>query len=209
MGEGQNGRGRPRDPALEARIHIAALDEYAKTGWSGFTMDAVARRAGVGKAALYLRWPEKQQLLLDSVAAHSQRIEDSETDTGTFPGDVRTIATRLLGYFLDPPGWAAVRLAVDAVVTVPELHVINEQVGMMHRMAVRTIVQRAIDRGELPESTDIDVAVTAMYGTLLMHVLTMTAEERQAAKADPAAAAAPFAAFVLSGVGTPTNSSRE
>jgi DNA-binding transcriptional MerR regulator/predicted nucleic acid-binding protein len=42
--------GRPRDPNLESRVFAAALRVYAEAGWSGFSFDAVARRAGVGKA---------------------------------------------------------------------------------------------------------------------------------------------------------------
>ncbi|MGW0590086.1 TetR family transcriptional regulator [Streptosporangium sp. NPDC002607] len=50
------GRGRPPDPDLEARVHAAALDLYGEVGWAGFSLDLVARRARVGKAALYSRW---------------------------------------------------------------------------------------------------------------------------------------------------------
>jgi DNA-binding transcriptional MerR regulator len=52
--------GRPRDPDLESRVLAAALRVYAEAGWSGFSFDAVARRAGVGKAPLYLRWQSGQ-----------------------------------------------------------------------------------------------------------------------------------------------------
>ena len=44
--------GRPRDPGVDRRIAQAALDLFADAGWAGFAMEAVARRAGVGKASL-------------------------------------------------------------------------------------------------------------------------------------------------------------
>jgi AcrR family transcriptional regulator len=69
MTEAERRRGRPRTPDLEKRVFAAALDEYARTGWASFTMDGVARRAGVGKSALYLRWPDRQRVLLDSMEA--------------------------------------------------------------------------------------------------------------------------------------------
>ena len=47
----------------------AALAVYAEAGWSGFSFDAVARRAGVGKAPLYLRWASKEDLLLAAFRA--------------------------------------------------------------------------------------------------------------------------------------------
>jgi len=53
--QGTETRGRPRDPLATARIMAAALDEYARHGWSGFSMRGVAQAAGVGKSSLYLR----------------------------------------------------------------------------------------------------------------------------------------------------------
>ena len=52
-------RGRPADPDIEQRVLAAALTVYGEVGWAGFTLDRVARRAPVGKAALYRRWPSK------------------------------------------------------------------------------------------------------------------------------------------------------
>jgi AcrR family transcriptional regulator len=60
------GPGRPRDPNLESRVFAAVRTIYAEAGWSGFSFDAVARSAGVGKAPLYLRWKTKEDLLLSS-----------------------------------------------------------------------------------------------------------------------------------------------
>ncbi|WP_252445144.1 TetR/AcrR family transcriptional regulator [Pseudonocardia humida] len=61
------GRPRRRGAALARAIHRAALDELALTGYAGLTMDAVAHRAGTGKAALYRRWPTKRDLVLDAL----------------------------------------------------------------------------------------------------------------------------------------------
>ena len=78
--------GRPRDPAVDRRIAQAALDLFADAGWAGFAMEAVARRAGVGKASLYLRWNSKEALLTDAVTWRLARVAD--VDTGTLRGDL-------------------------------------------------------------------------------------------------------------------------
>ena len=69
--EPRRGRGRPRTPGAEERIIEAALEEYGEHGWSGFTMDGVARRANVGKSTVYLRWQDKDTLLTDAVSSAS------------------------------------------------------------------------------------------------------------------------------------------
>jgi AcrR family transcriptional regulator len=170
------GPGRPRDPDMEARVVAAALQEYARTGWSGFTMDAVARRAGVGKSTLYLRWPSKDALLHYAVAQHSLSL--TVTDGGSFREDVAVLATSLMRYFLDPAGWVSVRIAVDTAAEHADLDGVHQRIVTMHNDAASALFQRAIDRGELTPDAPIRTITEALYGTVLMHILTLTTAER-------------------------------
>src|SRR3954447_10619696 len=107
-GEPRRGRGRPRTPGAEERIIDAALEEYGEHGWSGFTMDGVARRAGVGKSTVYLRWQAKDSLLTDAVSGRSSNL--GAVDTGSLRGDLHALATNLFMHFIDPVGWCAMRV---------------------------------------------------------------------------------------------------
>src|SRR6516162_8017145 len=89
--------GRPRDPDVDRRIAQAALDLFADAGWAGFAMEAVARRAGVGKASLYLRWNSKEALLADALTLRLARVTD--VDTGTLRGDLVELATQMLDIY--------------------------------------------------------------------------------------------------------------
>lgn len=60
-------RGRPRDPAIDARILSSALRTFARTGWADFSIEKTAKRADVAKATLYLRWTDKASLLIDAL----------------------------------------------------------------------------------------------------------------------------------------------
>ena len=57
--------GRPRNPAVDTAILQAARALLEEVGCGAFTMEGVATRAGVGKQALYRRWPSKGDLLID------------------------------------------------------------------------------------------------------------------------------------------------
>ena len=74
--------GRPRDPDVDRRVAQAAVAQFGEAGWQGFSVEAVARRAGVGKASIYLRWPTKSELLLDALKSSLGRIEDIARDFG-------------------------------------------------------------------------------------------------------------------------------
>src|SRR5271166_3166822 len=56
--------GRPRSEQAEQAIIEATLDLFAERGFEGVCVEAVAARAGVGKATIYRRWPNKEELLL-------------------------------------------------------------------------------------------------------------------------------------------------
>src|SRR6202021_1581155 len=56
--------GRPRSEQAEHAIIEATLDLFAEQGFEGVCVEAVAARAGVGKATIYRRWPNKEELLL-------------------------------------------------------------------------------------------------------------------------------------------------
>lgn len=60
-------RGRPRDPAIDARILSSALRLFGRTGWTDFSIEKAAKRADVSKATLYLRWQNKTALLTDAI----------------------------------------------------------------------------------------------------------------------------------------------
>jgi AcrR family transcriptional regulator len=199
MTEAERKRGRPRTPDLEKRVFAAALDEYARTGWASFTMDGVARRAGVGKSALYLRWPDRQRVLLDSMEALTRPL--TVHDTGSVRGDVTGLATDLMAHFLDPLGWASLRVAVDSVSEAADLDPLHERIVRMHTEAATRMFLSAIERGELPADAPVPAAVETLYGAVFIHALALPSEQRAHARAHPAEHAAPLAAFVLAGLG--------
>jgi AcrR family transcriptional regulator len=190
------GRGRRRDPGLDARILAAVLAEYGRTGWAGFTIDAVARRAGVGKSSVYLRWATREQLL--AAALEMQTAPLTTVDTGSFDRDVLALATALMLHFLDPAGWATVRIAVDAVgeAVVGGFH---ERIRSAHEVAAGRMLGGAIERGELPPGVPLQPIADALYGGVLMHVLAMSPADHERAAAEVADHVAPLVALILAG----------
>jgi AcrR family transcriptional regulator len=82
--------GRKRDISLDSALLDATLDVLAEVGAAGLTMDAVAARAGSGKAALYRRWSSKSELIIAAVARMKRNQVDLANlpDTGTLRGDL-------------------------------------------------------------------------------------------------------------------------
>ncbi|HUR50488.1 MAG TPA: TetR/AcrR family transcriptional regulator [Mycobacteriales bacterium] len=162
-------RGRPRDPSIEERVFDAALEVYAARGWSGFTLDAVARTAGVGNAAIYRRWTSKEELL--SQAVHANALELRESDTGSSRDDLLELARHfLLGYHVRA-GVAGLRMALDARTNPQLAEVFEAGRDGVRRTRALAVVRRALQRGDLRAGLTAGTALDVLAGATLSHVL--------------------------------------
>src|SRR4051794_28154829 len=78
-----------RGDGARQRMLAAALEVLDEAGLAGFTMEAVARRAGASKATLYRRWPTTGALLIDAMDATFRPFP--VPDTGTVESDAAAI----------------------------------------------------------------------------------------------------------------------
>jgi len=168
--------GRPRDPGVDRRIAQAALDLFADAGWAAFSMEAVARRAGVGKASLYLRWSSKEAMLTDAVTWRLARVAD--VDTGTLRGDLVELATQMLDIYAGDAGRVAFRLGLEAA-AVPGVAEHYARMRQAQVLAARAIVRRGMGRGEIAPDTSVTLLLDTLVGGAMMHAMA-TPEDRRA-----------------------------
>jgi AcrR family transcriptional regulator len=196
--EPRRGRGRPRTPGAEKRIIDAALEEYGEHGWSGFTMDGVARRAGVGKSTVYLRWQDKDSLLSEAVSTRSEHL--GAVDTGGLRGDLVELATNLFQYFRDPVGWAALRVTIDTAGATHRLGRFAELVSDPQVDFIERIVARAVERGELSTDVAPQELGQCIYGSVLMQTLGLRLQGDELEDAEIGERAARLVSIVLDGI---------
>lgn len=148
-------RGRPRDPAVDAAILGAAVDLLAEVGFAQLTMEQVAARAGVGKASLYLRWPNKIALVAEAIQQRSAVVPDMPS-TGSLREDMRTFLQALLRG--KPAAQRALAAVTGEVANHPELRQAwRRSVEETLLARLRVIVERAVERGELPATSDAEL----------------------------------------------------
>lgn len=140
-------------------ITEAVLDELAETGYARLSMEAVARRAGVGKAALYRRWPAKLDMIVAVLAGFSVGLAPT-ADTGSLRGDVREALTATMGW-LTHPRFARILpdLAAEGLRNPALSDAVAASIGEPRRAIGAMTLHRAVDRGELPPDTDIEMAL--------------------------------------------------
>jgi AcrR family transcriptional regulator len=167
--------GRPMDASRDTDILDAALDVLAEVGYDGMTIDMVAARAKAGKATLYRRWPSKTELVLDAVACMKNSSIDYSNlpDTGSLRGDLVAMIKPLS--ITDSQKKLKVMAGlVSLLARNPELADVANQVIMAPRIELnRFFLHRAIERGEIPADTDVDLVSMispsmVTYRTLVM-----------------------------------------
>jgi AcrR family transcriptional regulator len=156
--------GRPRDPACDQAILDAALVVFAREGFDGLTMEAVALQAGVGKATLYRRYPDKVALVVGAVS--SLAANEPEVDTGTLPGDLAAWARQAVHLLTRTVAGACVSQLVLALPRAPGLAAEHARFAGSRRAAVRHAVARAAARGEVAPDTDPELVADLLAGPI-------------------------------------------
>ena len=163
--------GRPRDLRIDDAVLRATVELLGKSGYADLSVDAIARRAGTSKPAIYRRWPSKAHLVHEAAFPVNEATE--LPDTGSLAGDVREMVRRSAGVLTTPAARAALPGIVAEVATDPTLHAkLLERFGDILARGLTDRLDDARARGEVrPEVTAADV-VEAIAGITLMALLT-------------------------------------
>ncbi|WP_327658557.1 TetR/AcrR family transcriptional regulator [Streptomyces sp. NBC_00483] len=160
---------RRRGPVLERAILEAALDQLSTVGWNGLTMEGVAAGAQTGKAAVYRRWPSKEDLVVDALQAGLPAL-DSAPECGSVREDLLELCRRLRAAMYSRPGYAlrAVLHECDTL-TAERFHsVITEGVIEPSVELVKEVVRRGVERGEVRPDVD-EASVCDVIPALMMY----------------------------------------
>jgi AcrR family transcriptional regulator len=149
----------------------AVFEELAESGYRGLSMDRVAARAGVGKAALYRRWSSKQTMLVEVVCRVATRAA-LPPDTGTLRADVRGFVDDALATLEHP---LAPRVIADVLAEARRSPALADALTSAYRdprrKAGAAMLRRAVERGELPADVDVDLALDLLAGPLYLRTV--------------------------------------
>jgi AcrR family transcriptional regulator len=158
--------GRPRSEQAEQAIIEATLDLFAEQGFEGVCVEAVAARAGVGKATIYRRWPNKEELLL--AAFGSLKSPYPEPGGVSARDDLVAMLSVMCADRADPRKARRYALLLGEGQKYPRLMArYKETVIAPRHEAIRAVIRRGIESGELRADTDVEIAMLALTGTIL------------------------------------------
>lgn len=162
--------GRPRDPAIDRAVLDATLDVLGERGYAGFSLEAVAARAGTSKPSITRRWARRQELVIAALA--TVLVRPPVPNTGCTRCDLVEGIEQLVGALrYQLPAGVLAQLVADCT-PYPRLHrQLLETLVHPMREAVTVTVQQGIDRGDLCADVDpeliVDVLVSAAFQSCL------------------------------------------
>ncbi len=164
------GPGRPRDAGCRAKVLSAAQRLLLEEKLSEFSVERVAREAGVSKATIYRWWPNKSAIAIE---AFRERLQ---AETSTPPTITATEALRrqleALARTLRGELGQVMRQLVSAIQHDQKLaKLFHDEIVIPRRRVLGEMLARGIDTGEFRNDLAVESMIDMTFGTLYMRLL--------------------------------------
>ncbi|MEV4723710.1 TetR/AcrR family transcriptional regulator [Micromonospora humida] len=161
--------GRPRSIRADEAIIEATLDLLAEGSTiETLSIEAIATRAGVGKATIYRRWPGKDALLLDALRRLKGVVAQP---AGHSVRDDLVLLVGAVGHNVDPRAERIMPCLVPEVNRSPDHFQLYQNIIEPRRKIMREVLRRGVAAGELRADLDIEVAMALLTGPMLVQRL--------------------------------------
>jgi AcrR family transcriptional regulator len=168
----RTGPGRPRDPHVDSAVTATVIEMLGEVGYARLSITAVAQRAVVGKPAIYRRWRNKAEMVVDVLERAAGPVSLGP-DTGTLRGDLEATYTQMANLARLDGGRLQLALLAELpfdeeLATVYRARFVNPR-----REQLAAALRRAVDRGEARSDLDIELCCDVGIG-VMQHRSTVT-----------------------------------
>jgi AcrR family transcriptional regulator len=156
--------GRPLDPEATRAIVAATVRLLSEQGFAAMSVEGVAAAAGVGKPAIYRRFPDKRALVLAVIQDALPPMDVPDR------GDTRAeLRAAMIGLPQEPEPYLALigGLAAERSRHPELLDAFRERILLPRRAIVREIVERGKARGDIRADIDSDLPIDLLGGAWL------------------------------------------
>jgi AcrR family transcriptional regulator len=172
-----NGRGRPRDPAIDELVLEATVALLAERGYEATTVQAISRRSGVHTSAIYRRWPNRIALIQEVTLPLFR--EGRFAPSGDLRRDLRRFVTAFAKQYATP----AARAAIPALMAAYQTDAVTPS-EEWQRISLRPQFNAILDAAG-PAQVDPVVDRDDLFDMLLGAVLARTFVPTAAARRPP------------------------
>jgi AcrR family transcriptional regulator len=157
--------GRPRDPNIDRAVLLAAAKLVLLHGLRAVSIDAIASEAGVGRMAIYRRWPNKAAIVMDAFVARvdpGTLFAASEDYLDSIRLQMRTMARAFRG-----KDGALLRILLAEAQHCPDVaEALRERWTMPRRKMAIAYFEQGIRGGWLRADIDPNTMIDVLYAPL-------------------------------------------
>lgn len=157
--------GRPRDPEIDHAVLEAAAKLVLANGFRAVSIDAIAEEAGVGRMAIYRRWPNKAAIVMSAFVA---RVDPGTlfSPDATYLESIRLQMRTMARAFRGPDGVLLRILLAEAQHCPDVAEALRERWTMPRRRMAIAYFERGIREGELRSDLDPNTMIDLLYAPL-------------------------------------------
>ena len=162
-------------PQITDALVRTFFEEWARVGYSALSLDAVARKAGVGKAALYRRWRSKADMAQDLVSQLTKTVPEriESGDCGSLEADLYAMGLAGRRLMRHPLVRRIMPDLYAAIEREPALAAALRPSSAASEKKIATLVERAVARGELSGDVDRQLATDFLIGPLYWRLVVL------------------------------------
>jgi AcrR family transcriptional regulator len=161
--------GRPRSARADEAIVDAVLDLFAEGNSADtISIEAVAARAGVGKATIYRRWPNKEALIVDAVGSMKGPVPAVRGES--VRDDLVALLSRV-GQTQDSRAAKVMSCLLPEIQRSVSLHGCYQQVIEPRRQVMRDVLLRGVQTGELRVDLDVELTLSLLSAPVLFQAM--------------------------------------
>lgn len=166
-----NEGGRRRGRALEEAILCAAWAELLDHGYTSFTMEGVAKRAGTSRPVLARRWPSRPDLAVAAIGHYNKNNPIDVPDLGNVRAELMVLFQKLSER--GTRTMAKVLFSMNDYFVETNSSLVDLQRKLADGSKLREVLQRGVDRGELDQGK-MTPRISSLPLDLFRHELIMT-----------------------------------
>jgi AcrR family transcriptional regulator len=163
-------RGRQRSSESEEAILTATLHLLKEKPLRDITIEAIARKAGVGKMTIYKWWPSKAYVALDAFRKTTNKIVPIP-DTGDVERDLAELLRLNMSFYSSSTGRIFGQFLAESQSDPEFAALFRDRFLKPRREAVGEFLDRAMKRGEIDHRLDREVLLDLIFGPMVFRLM--------------------------------------
>jgi AcrR family transcriptional regulator len=159
-----------RSEESRSAILQATVELLAETTVQKLSIEAIAKRAGVGKTTIYRWWPSKAAVVIDAFMEH-HLVRTPIPEDVPVRDALRRHLSSLIRQYRGPSGRLVAQIIAESQYDESTLADFRGRFWDGRRDAVHALVERGVKSGEIREDVDVDLVVEMLYAPIYQRLL--------------------------------------